>query len=197
MRGIGGAIGGALGGLFGGGGNDPGAGAMNYLDKIPGLYDPYIQAGNRGLPTLEQQYGMGADPSQTGNILSQLGAGYQQSPGYQYSLDQALKGVDRASAAGGTLGTPGAMTAAAGAAQGIASQDYNSYLQNALGLRQQGLSGLQGLYNTGYDATTGTANAYQTQAQLEYERQAAQNAAGAQAGGGIGGAIGSVIGGLF
>lgn len=191
--GLGAGLGGILGGLFGGGGANPAGAAGQYLSQIPGLFDPYQQAGLGALPALQEQYGMLADPSQVGNIQALLGGSYEQSPGFQYSLDQALKGIDRSSAAGGMLGTPGAMQASADTAQQLASRDYSDYLNRQLGLYGQGLQGQQGLYQTGFGATQGIANALQSQAQLEYERQAAENARRAQTGGGIGGIIGGLI----
>lgn len=138
-----------------GGGKDPSKDAMKYLNQVPGTvkpyYDPFIQAGQRQLPGLEEQYaGLISNP---GQMLNQIGSGYQQSPGYEFALQQALQGAQHSAAAGGMAGSPMAQQQSMQLANDIASQDYQRYLQNALGLYGTGLSGSQGLYNMGYGAS--------------------------------------------
>jgi hypothetical protein len=174
--------------------SDPSKGAMKYLDKIPGMaqnaYNPYIQAGNRQLPGLEEQYGqLMNDP---GGRMNQIGAGYQQSPGFQFALQQALQGSGNAQAAGGMAGSPQHEQQNMGIATNLANQDYNQYLQNALGMYGEGLQGSQGLYNTGYNASNSMAdmlaNAYGSQANLKYAGGANQNTAKSGLWGGLLGA---------
>lgn len=191
---------GGLATLFGlGSGTSPQQAASPYLDQIrqdlPGYYEPYMQAGQQALPQLQEQYGqLTSDP---GGFMNQLGQGFQQSPGTQYAMDQAVTAGNRAASAGGMLGTPAASMAVAQQAQGIGQQDYNNWLQNAMGLYGQGQRGLEGLYNTGFQASTGLggnmANLGLSEAQMAYQGQAAQNQAQNQ---GIGGMV-SGLAGLF
>ena len=86
---------------------NPADAAKPYLDRIPETMNPYFQPaidrGNRSGDTLERQYGeMTNDPSA---LLSRLGSGYKESPGYQFKLHQALAAANNASAAGGMLGS--------------------------------------------------------------------------------------------
>jgi hypothetical protein len=162
-------------------GSDPSKDAMKYFDKIPGTvkpyYDPYIEAGQRQLPGLEDQYKqLMNDP---GARMNQIGAGYQQSPGFQFALQQALQGSGNAAAAGGMAGSPMHEQQNMGIATNLANQDYNQYLQNAIGLYGQGLQGSQGLYNTGFNASTGLAdilaNNLANQGNLAYSGAANRN----------------------
>jgi len=160
---------------------NPANAAQPYLNKIPGtispMYQPFINAGQWALPQMQQQYGsMVNDP---GSLMAKFGAGYQQSPGYQFNVNEATRGANQASAAGGMLGSPAEQQELSGRISGLASQDYNQYLSNALGLYGQGMGGLSNLYQTGYGASNqlagDLASNLQNQAQLAYSGQANQN----------------------
>lgn len=175
-----GSIGAGLGSMFGGWSN-PANAAQGPLNSIPGMitpyYNPYIQAGNQAIPQLEGQYGqLMNDP---GGKINQIGAGYHQSPGFQFALQQALQGASHASNAGGMGGSPQDQQQQMGLATNLANQDYNTWLQNALGAYGQGLQGEQNLYAGGYGASNelaqSLANNAQSQGYLNYAGQMAQN----------------------
>ncbi len=63
-------------------------------------------------------------PYQTFNGLSL--DQFKGSPGYEFALQQGLRGVDSRAAAMGTLGTGGTRKAEIGYAEGLASQDYSN-----------------------------------------------------------------------
>jgi hypothetical protein len=179
---------------------NPAEEAMPYFNQIPGQLDkylsPYINAGNRALPGLEGQYGkLLNDP---GGMLNKIGQGYQQSPGFQFALQQALQGARHAAAAGGMAGSPQHEQQSMGIATNLANQDYNSWIQNALGMYGHGLGGEENIYNVGARAGMGMgedmASMLANQAKLAYEGQNAENQ---HQSGGIGsllGGIGSLIG---
>jgi len=101
---------------------------MPYLNQIPGLYDP-----------LKQQFSnLSANPGQR---LNEIGGEYKQSPGFQHALQQALMASQHDAAAGGMLGTPASQYNAMEAASGLASQDYNNWMNGAVGLHNLGLAG--------------------------------------------------------
>ena len=187
--------------MFGlGSGTSPQDAASPYLDQIrqdlPGYYQPFIDAGQQALPQLQDQYGqLTSDP---GGFMNNLGQGYQQSPGMQYAIDQATTAGNRSASAGGMLGTPAAAMAVAEQAQGIGQQDYNNWMNNAMGLYGQGQQGLQNLYGTGFQASTGLggnlANLGMTEANMAYQGQSAENQAQNNALGGIMGGLGSLFG---
>jgi len=189
-----GALGAGLGSLFGGYTN-PAKGAEGYLNNIPGqmkgYYDPYIQAGNRAIPQLEGQYGqLMNDP---GGKVNQIGGSYHQSPGFQFALQQALQGASHASNAGGMGGSPQDLQQQMGLATNLANQDYNQWMQNALGMYGKGLEGEQGMYAGGYGASNELAQSLaansQSLAMLHYAGQMGENQH-------QGGEWGSILGGL-
>lgn len=161
--------------------DNPEDAASKYLDQIPGTakpyYDPFIKQGAQAGGVLKDQYGnLINDP---GGKLSKIGAGYTQSPGYQWNLNQALNAGTNAAAAGGMAGSPMHQQQAMETASGYASKDFNDYMKNALGLYGQGLEGEQGFQKQGFGASTSLAdllaNALQNKGTLAYEGQAAKN----------------------
>lgn len=86
--------------------------------------------------------------------------GFRESPGYQFSMDQAMRGASAAASAGGYLGSGRAAKASAEYAQGLASQEYNNYWNQ-----------LASVAGTGQAATSQTANA-----SFNFGQQAGNNA---------------------
>lgn len=175
-----GGLGAGLGSLFGNYQNPSDAAApwMNRaMNELPGYFNPYIQAGQRQLPGLESQYGqMTSDP---GGFINHIGQGYQQSPGYQFALQQGLGSINNSAAAGGMAGSLQNQQQAGGMATNLANQDYYNYLQHALGAFGQGQQGMQDLYHGGMTASMGLgqdmASLYGSQGQLAYEGANSQN----------------------
>lgn len=203
--GVGGAAGGMgdyLGPIFQhlfGGGQSPGGAGMKYLNQIPGMlkpyYDPYINAGRNALGVLQGQYGgLINDP---GAMMNKFGAGFQESPGYQYQKQQMEQAGNAASAAGGFIGSPQAQAAMQQNIGGLANQEYNNYMNRVLGMYGMGLQGEQGINQMGFQGATGLADQLaqnaQNQAMMKYMQQKYQNE---QQGGfwnAIGGAVGHLI----
>lgn len=191
-----GALGGAGVGMMSGmfDQNNPADAAMPYLNQIPGMmkdqYQPYINAGQQALPQLQGQY---SDlMSNPGGKLNSIGANYKQSPGFNLALKQALQSTNHGAAAGGMYGSPQNDYQNMDVASGLASRDYDTWLQHALGMYGMGMQGEQGMYNTGYSASNNLANGLgqnlMNQGQLAYEGQAGQN----QAQGNMFGQIGQI-----
>jgi len=196
--------GGLIPGMFGGSGwKNPADSASEYMNQIPGELDtylsPYINAGQQALPGLQDQYGqLMKDP---GARMNQIGQSYHQSPGFQFAMQQALQGAGHAAAAGGMAGSPQHEQQNMTLATNLANQDYNQYLQNALGMYGTGLQGQQGLYDTGAKAGMSMgedmASVLAAQAQNEYQRQAAENQHNSGFLGNLLGLGGAAIGGIF
>jgi hypothetical protein len=174
-------IGAGIGGMFAGGGHDPYQAAAGYFDKIPSTiqpyFQPYINAGQQALPQLQSHYGnLLNDPT---HMMNQIGAGYQQSPGYQFQMNQGMNAVNNAAAAGGMLGTPSHEFDAASMASGLANQDYYNYINHGLQQYQTGLAGTENLNQTGYNASDNLAGALannlMTQGNMRFSGAAAQN----------------------
>lgn len=162
-------------GLFGGKSHIPNMGqSNNYLNQIqPGIdryLQPYIGAGQNAMGTLQGQYqNLMNDP---GAMMNKFGAGYKQSPGYQYNVDQATNASNNAAAAGGYIGSPQQQEYMAKQIGGIASQDYNQYLNNAMGLYGQGLQGMGNVNQMGFQASgqaqQSMSDMLKNQAQMAY-----------------------------
>ena len=174
------SLGAGIGGLFGKGKN-PADAANKYIDQIPGAtnqyYQPYFDAGKSQIPGLQEQYGSLMDDP--GSKLNSIGSNYQQSPGFQFALQQALMGSGNAAAAGGMAGSPQHEQENMGIASGLASQDYNNWLGQATGLYGQGLIGSQNMMNSGQQAGQSMADqiaqALAQKRQYAYEGQASKN----------------------
>lgn len=176
-----GGIGAGLGAWAMGGNTNPADAGMPYLNQIQGAispyYTPYFQAGANALPGLQNQYNNLL--SNPGGMVNNIGKSYQQSPGFQFAMQQALQGANHAAAAGGMAGSPQHEQQNMGIATGLANQDYYNWLQQATGMYNQGLSGQQGLAGMGANAGNNMAQqiAQQLAAQssLAYSGQANQN----------------------
>lgn len=161
---------------------NPASAAQPYMDKIPGIvtpyYQPYVDAGQSSLSTLIGQYNTLLN--NPGQVINNAGSGYQESPGYQYEYNSAMNAQNNQAAAGGYLGTPAAMEGSANAAADVANQDYEEYLNQALGLYGKGLSGYQDLNTMGYKASDDLATALATnmsnEAGMAYAGQQGENA---------------------
>ena len=117
-----------------------------------GYQKPYEEAGRSGLNLL-QQYLTG-DPTATQNRL-------EQSPGYQFRLNQGQNSIQNLLASKGGLKSGAAMKALEEYAQGTASQEFGNqvgYLQNLSNMGQQSATAMG---NYEFNAGTNMANASQ------------------------------------
>jgi hypothetical protein len=113
-------------------------------------------------------------------MMNKIGASYTASPGYQYNVNQATNAANNAAAAGGYVGSPAEQENLAKQIAGISSQDYNSYLSNALSQYGLGLQGTSNLNTMGYQANTGYAgnlsDVLNSEANLSYAGTQGKNA---------------------
>jgi len=140
--------------LFGGGNKNPADSAMPYLNQIPGqtqqYQQPFFEAGKNAIQPLQEQYGqLLNDP---GAKMNKMGESFQQSPGFQFAMQQALEAANHASAAGGMAGTPQSQYEQMQLATQLGNQDYNKWMENTLGLYGKGLSGEEGMATRGQQA---------------------------------------------
>jgi hypothetical protein len=161
---------------------NPADAGMGYLNNIGGYADkyfnPYINAGKQAMGQLQGQYGqLINDPA---SVMNRIGAGFQQSPGFKFESGQAQDAVNRAAAAGGMLGSPMQQQNAANVVNGLASQDYNNYMNRGTGMYNTGLQGLQGINQMGFQGSSQAAQMLKdmamSQANMAYQGQAGQNA---------------------
>jgi hypothetical protein len=178
---------------------NPADAGKKYTDQIAGTitpyYQPYIDAGQTAMNTLMPQLqGLISDPA---GMMNQMGSSFQQSPGYQYNVEQQTNAANQAAAAGGMVGSPSEQQALAGDISGIANQDYYNYLNHVLKMFSGGMQGMQGINQMGYGASNelaqSLANALMTQSKMAMAGAAGQN----QATGGLIGGVTSGISDLF
>lgn len=160
-------------------GKNPSTDTINTLNGIPGkvqpFYQPYQESGKTALNDLQtQNKGLLG-----GTTQNDLGAGYKESPGYKYALQQALQEGNNAQAAGGMLGTPQHQEQNMDVASGLASRDYNNYMDRQTNLYNTGYNGTSHLNDQGYDANKGMAdtvgNVENLKGGYQYAGQAGKN----------------------
>ena len=125
--------------------------AGQYYNQVPGYWNsavnPMVNAMNGALPGYMKTLGqLTTDPSSFQNNIMQ---NYYKSPMYNDQLNAATTAANQAGAASGTIGTPSQQEAVAQAAQNIASQNENNYVNQVMGGLSQGLSGTQGVIGMG------------------------------------------------
>jgi hypothetical protein len=201
MMGLG-AMGAGLGGLLGQGlGHQDLMGAASpYLQQMQGntekYMNPYINAGQGAMGTLQGQYqNLLSNP---GQMYNQMGAGYQQSPGYQHNVDEMSRAIGNSASAGGYGGSLMHQNELAKNIHGLANQDYMQYMQNMLGMYGQGLQGMGNVNQMGYNASTNAANTLNDmlakQASLAYNSAANEQSSSGGMGAGLGGLLGGAAG---
>jgi hypothetical protein len=162
-------------------GKNPADKAMPYLNQIPGMekgyLEPYINQGQSQYGNLNQQYGeMGSDPAA---FLEKLMGSYQPSQAFQMKNKNALQAAGNTAAAGGYRGTGNDMNNEGAISNTLMNEDMQQWLSNVLGIQGTGLQGEQGLYNTGFNASTGLSgdlsNVLGTQASLGFQGQSQKN----------------------
>ena len=117
-------------------GENQSAGAIN---RAVDNYNPYLSTGSGATNMLGNALGLnGAD----GNAAAQ--GAFQEGPGYQFALDQGTQAALRAASAGGSLTSGNTLTALAQYGQGLANQEYGSWLDRLSGASGQGLSAASG-----------------------------------------------------
>jgi hypothetical protein len=124
---------------------------------------PYMQLGSNSIPGLQSQLGKLGGMNFSFNPTEQQ---LEQTPGYQFTLQQGLKGVDNAASAKG-LNLSGAQMKGIGQyTTGLADQTYQQQYQNALqnfqtnyGVQSDQYNRLSGLVGLGQNSAAGVGNA--------------------------------------
>lgn len=123
---------------------------------------PYMDLGQSGIGQLQQLLGSGALQKQFSFDPSQLA----QTPGYQFTLQQGLKGVDNAAAAKGLNLSGAQLKGISDYTTGLADQTYGQQYNRALqsfmanyGINSDQYNRLAGLVGLGQNAAAGVGNA--------------------------------------
>lgn len=160
-------------------------------DLALGRLDPYADVGEQAQSSLSglllgKQY----DPK-TGEFkdinTQEQDALFQKSPGYQFRMDQGMRGMQYQQNAGGSLLGGGALKELSQYNQGLASDEFSNYINqlsdlsrsgqtaatNQMGTQVGGLSQLTGLYMGGQQSAVNAqqrqnlSNLYQSQGEIQ------------------------------
>ena len=134
---------------------------------------PWMQAGTNALAT--QQALLSGDYSK-----------FYDSPDYQFSLDQGMKGMDRSAAARGRLYSGGYGQDLNKYAQGMATTNYNNFYDKLAGLSRTGSGTAQNLGALGQSYANSMGTALQNNAQNRSSAYQSQANAYTGLAGGIG-----------
>lgn len=159
------------------------------LAMLEQYYGQYRDAGSNMLPTMEAEANkLISSPS---SVYSMLGADFQTSPGYEYQMQTGMNASNQAAAAGGMAGTQQHQAYSQQTAQGIAAQEWNTYMKQMTDLYMQGL-GLGGdITQMGYNASSAMA---QDLSRFMGAQMGLEYAGSAQQQGNLWGSIGAVAG---
>lgn len=103
------------------------------LAQIRGDLAPWREGGARAQGYYEDFLGMnGAEASASARDM------FQTSPGYDFAMDEGIRATEGGAAARGGLLSGGTLKALQARGQGLANQEYGSYLDRFLGLANMG-----------------------------------------------------------
>jgi hypothetical protein len=118
---------------------------------------PWMNRGNAAGDALQQQLGIGADNG-TGNYgaltKNFTNADFVADPGYQFRLDQGMRGVNASLAAKGGLLSGAAVKAAANYNQGFASNEFGQAYNRFVNNQSNTYNKLAGVAGTGQTANS-------------------------------------------
>ena len=108
---------------------------------------PWLAEGQRHLMGLSEEVGRGGFDVDPGEFQ------YEQSPGYQFMMDEGLRGVERGAAARGNLQSGGTDIDLMRHAQGLAAQDYGNQYDRWAGDYNRDVGRQDRRFNRGFAMT--------------------------------------------
>lgn len=162
-------------------------GAKGEYDKALGLYSDYLKTGAGASSAYSDALGLNGPEGNARSV-----AAFRTAPGYGFAVDEANNAVMRNASQLGMLGSGNTMDAIRARTQGMADQQYQTYLDNLFRLSGQGLTATDKsagiitgygdkVYGTGmakgamaHDTETGIG---QSESQMEADKVAARNTA--------------------
>lgn len=116
---------------------------------------PYLQAGNNSLAALMAGVGLGPGTANNGSgplNAPFTAAQYQQSPGYQFQLNQGLGAINNTASARGGVNSGNTLKSLTQYGTGLANQDYQQAYTNYVNAQNQQFGQLQTLAGSGQNA---------------------------------------------
>lgn len=149
-------------------------GEIRATDQLNKGLDKYTQGAQAALgeyapyqPQAQAAYGLYGDTLGLGGQAGNASAvsAFQQSPGYQFQMDQGLQALERSASARGLLGSGNTSADILGYSQGLADQNYSTWQDRLAGLGAQGIgiagqkAGIQqGVGQAGYNTSNSLAD---------------------------------------
>lgn len=120
-------------------------------DVVRGDFQPYREAGTNALAGYNYEMGLGDRP--------EAYRGFQETPGYQFQLDQGNESINALAGTRGGMNSGRTMQDLASFNQGVANQEYGTYMQRLGGLIDTGAgaAGMSG--QASQNAAAGVSNA--------------------------------------
>lgn len=113
------------------------------LNQASGLYDPYVQTGAQANDMYANAIGLngvtGADSAR---------GTFRAGPGYDFQVDEAMRGAERAASAGGMLASGNLMAEMLARGRSLADQEYGGWMDRLSNQAGQGLQATQGKVGT-------------------------------------------------
>lgn len=128
---------------------------LNMFNQTQANEQPYLQAGNNSLAALMKGVGLGPGTANNGSgplNAPFTAAQYQQSPGYQFQLNQGLGAINNTASARGGVNSGNTLKSLTQYGQGVANQDYQQAYQNYVNAQNQQFGQLQTLAGSGQNA---------------------------------------------
>lgn len=133
--------------------NTAGTNAINSAtQQAQSNYAPYMAAGSQAENTLSNLYGNNGSGAQSSAFQN-----FQNTPGYQFALNQGLNAVNANAAAMGSPLSGNNQTAINNYAQGTANQTYNNYVNQLQNLASGGMSAAGGSGTAGLTGANAVA----------------------------------------
>lgn len=118
-------------------------------------FQPFLGAGENALRAVSYELGLGERPTFGGREYE----GFKATPGYEFRVNEGINALEGSAASRGGLfsGQTGEDLVSFG--QGIASQEYNNFLNRLTGLSASGQNAAGNLAAAGQNFATGSSNA--------------------------------------
>jgi hypothetical protein len=123
------------------------------------LYAPYAGAGQQGFNMYANALGLNGPE---GNAAAT--SAFQAGPGYQYAVDQSTDALARKASSLGTMGGGNTMAGISDRAGQMANQEYGNWLARLQGIGQTGYNATAAQAGAAQGLGTGTASIYQDDA---------------------------------
>ena len=144
---------------------------QGYVNTLAG-YQPYTEAGQQGLTASQDLLGLnGPDAAKTAMDR------FQTSPGYQFQMEQGLRGIDAGAASKGILRSGATLKAEETFGQGLANQDFTNYYNRLYNMAGQGLTAAGGVATANQNLVANEEGNAQSQNTAITNQANAQNSA--------------------